>query len=156
MIRYFNSPGVTLIISFSDCTHGFSKFGDNCYGFIRKSLTWTEAQNYCGQLNNGFLAEPRTEDENAFIVGLVASNGGGDVWLGGSDHEREGTWIWTHSGMRFNWGYTNWASGQPDNGHNGDCLQLWSRRQYSWDDDVCSSKAPFVCQSPLSEQITVE
>ena len=114
MIIYFNSPGVTLIISFSDCSHGFSKFGDNCYGFIRKSLTWSEAKNSCGSLYKGFLAEPVTEDENVFTVGLVITNGGGDVWLGGSDLTRERARVWSHSGQSFDRGYTNWAPGQPD------------------------------------------
>ena len=37
------------------------------------------------------------------------------VWIGGTDIENEGTWLWV-DGRNISTAYSNWYTGQPDNG----------------------------------------
>ena len=46
------------------------------------------------------------------------------IWLGATDNQSEGIWIWNSSGSALT--YTNWSLGDPDNqGGNENCLHMW-------------------------------
>lgn len=69
------------------------------------------------------------------------------VWLGASDTQREGQWVWlngTPLSSDFPWG-----QGQPDrNGRISNCLEIIREkdvRQY-YNDYMCSDPRYFVCQ----------
>lgn len=66
------------------------------------------------------------------------------TWVGGTDEEDEGTWVW--SGTKQQLDYTNWAIGEPG-GLEGDCMYL--NRDYSgkWCDNPCETKYNFVCEA---------
>ena len=51
---------------------------------------------------------------------------------------QENIWRWQSSGSIFN--FTNWDSGEPNNGAGGgqDCLVMYPN--YKWDDDDCTVK----------------
>lgn len=68
------------------------------------------------------------------------------VWLGGGDAAREGNYAW-YTPEPFPDGL--WASGQPDNNGDEDCVDLWllsSGVDIAINDDLCSRTLPFLCE----------
>jgi hypothetical protein len=80
------------------------------------------------------------------------------MWLGGTDSKTEGSWVWIDSNDPVE--FTNWgnysminvfASRQPDNLGDEDCLQMWLNNG-KWNDLRCDyTKVP---QVTMCERIT--
>jgi hypothetical protein len=65
-------------------------------------------------------------------------------WIGLSDEQIEGNWIWYHSNttpLFFDWGPS-----QPDPGNNEDCAIFWGPFDYLWGDLGCDWKCQPVCK----------
>jgi hypothetical protein len=80
------------------------------------TMSWTNAklQASVPQFNGlgGYLGAVVSADENALVASLIT----GPAWLGGSDSQVEGTWIWAggpYAGQPLTW--TNWNPGEPSN-----------------------------------------
>lgn len=79
-----------------------------------------------------------------------------DYWVGGTDWEIEGEWIW--EGSQKNVTYTHWLPGQPNNGRaplanptsgNAEfqnCLSLRYQDDFRWVDSVCAEHLHYVCE----------
>ena len=67
-----------------------------------------------------------------------------DFWIGLTDDSLEGKWEWLPSGATPS--YTEWAPGQPDNGHNEDCALMSRSKDYHWNDDQCDNNHHFICE----------
>lgn len=67
-----------------------------------------------------------------------------DFWIGLTDDSLEGQWEWLPSAETS--GFTDWAPGQPDNGHNEDCAVLSHHSDYHWNDDQCDNSHYFICE----------
>jgi len=71
----------------------------------------------------------------------------GGFWLGAEDI-LEGKWQWQadNSGLSF----TDWSKGQPNNsGGNEDCMHLYDRFNFDWNNSPCISKVGFICERPM-------
>jgi len=69
-------------------------------------------------------------------------------WLGATDSQKEGTWIWDKTGKTMV--YKDWSTRQPDNRQNKqDCLVMPWKYHYQWDDIWCDALYGYVCQSKL-------
>ena len=127
-----------------DCPEGWLMFGGKCYGHPKDNkLSWADAESYCQSWSAGaHLASVHSAEEQKF----VQDNFPGNIWLGGSDTNKEGSWVWS-DGTSFR--YSDWSSGQPDNGgSNQDCLKgNWAERPgLKWDDEFCTIKQLFLCK----------
>ncbi|CAL1548229.1 unnamed protein product, partial [Lymnaea stagnalis] len=63
------------------------------------------------------------------------------VWIGANDIKTEGVWRWpdlTSANLA-----TLWASGQPDNLNDQDCVELLPDGRLN--DLECSTARPFIC-----------
>jgi len=118
------------------------EYGDHTYKIITEPATWEDASVAAAEMTLGnqlgYLAQIDSESENAAILEALLSqlteeqlaaslaDDGSDVafvWLGGSDAELEGQWVWSSTGDQFWEGdfngtavadrYTNWGV-QPD------------------------------------------
>jgi hypothetical protein len=103
-----------------------------CYAVVRTLLSWTEARSACIARGAGWdLAAVRSPATTTFL----ADNGAGEAWIGASDAEDEGTWVWVNeqvpfwsgsgvAGRSLNGEYENWNSNEPNGGGNSNCARL--------------------------------
>jgi len=86
------------------------EWNGHLYKRFLERLSWKDAKARCEAMG-GYLACVTSDKENQFVGDLAD---GKSMWLGGSDHEKEGTWRWV-SGEPFR--YTKWYPDQPRRGH---------------------------------------
>ncbi|KAK3785152.1 hypothetical protein RRG08_021952 [Elysia crispata] len=128
----------------SVCLSGWHKNAatQSCYSPVFSASFFAEAQATC-QEYNAIVSTAKTEEENTFMQNLARS----DLWLGVTDIEVEGTWIW-EDGDQAN--FTSWGRGEPNDwGPGEDCVVTNSRG--SWNDLPCTGYArSFVCKSSIT------
>ncbi|XP_072039431.1 IgGFc-binding protein-like [Amphiura filiformis] len=136
------------------CPPHWEAFEDKCYKVIATDpLSQTEAENLCIQ-DHGTLVEIESQAENDYVDGIVQAECGGEcyAWIGCDDRNAEGQWRCPTDGHEWEVGgaqidYWNWASDQPDNNSNQDCLALMATTG-TWYDKNCVSDTTMyaVCQ----------
>ncbi|VDI53177.1 Hypothetical predicted protein [Mytilus galloprovincialis] len=90
---------------------------------LRFNLEWADRS--CGDINR-FICEKT-------------------YWLGGTDIENEGDWMWSTSQTDIT--FADWGDGQPRNSDgNEHCLQMKYEYGLTWNDDPCIFKKRFVCE----------
>ena len=120
------------------CPPTWHNWGESCFFITTEHLNWFDSADKCRQMG-GKMAAPRSDEENAFIRSLRASD---PVWIACSDLKREGTWVCDE-----NRSYRPWGPGQPDDaGQKQDCGHI-SRDSPDWGDDNCPVwKVAAVCK----------
>jgi hypothetical protein len=135
------------------CTGGDARAQDpatgTCYVYVHATATWEQARDACVTLG-GHLATPTSAPENALVTGLPIDPATlPDVWLGGTDADEEGTWVWITGEP---WDYENWRTGEPNDGASPDvsenCLILEADTDGTWDDRPCQRAYPYLCERP--------
>uniref|UniRef100_A0A8C6T6Q5 C-type lectin domain-containing protein n=1 Tax=Neogobius melanostomus TaxID=47308 RepID=A0A8C6T6Q5_9GOBI len=132
-------------------TVNWAIFEGRSYAYFSKSLKWTDAQEFCLTLG-GSLASIRSSREDYFVKALAE---GHRAWIGYSDAQTEGAWLWIDSDPST---YSLWCPGEPKNagGHQNCALIDSIRLAFSppiefkcWDDQDCHSTYGFVCTKAL-------
>ena len=98
---------------------------------------------YCEE-KGGYLAEIKSQSEQSNIETILERPY--SYWIGMTDLANEGQFVWQQTSTTVLGGYTNWSSGEPNNGKarketGQDCGQLWEQRNWSWDDLDCDYKS---------------
>ncbi|XP_041636037.1 type-2 ice-structuring protein-like isoform X2 [Cheilinus undulatus] len=124
------------------CPSGWTLWSHRCYLYVSSPLTWAQAERNC-QAKGGNLVSVHSNGENHLVQWLIVTytHKYGQTWLGGSDAQQEGIWLWS-DGSVFNYRY----HGGFDNAHHRQhCLQTnWGVHKY-WDDIECWTMLPSVC-----------
>ncbi|XP_062383566.1 aggrecan core protein-like [Sardina pilchardus] len=96
----------------------------------------------------GNLASVHSFAEHNFIQGLIRAhtNDSPFTWIGGSDAEQEGIWLWS-DGSRFTFSY--WEQGEPNNVRGEHCLYTYASGSTKWNDESCHDALPSVCARRL-------
>ena len=85
--------------------------------------------------------------ENAWVSSTARSILPGGWWIGLSQDGSD--WDWTDGSTAA---YTNWRSGQPDDGSDifvdEDCVEINAWSTDEWNDQRCHRDRPFVCEWP--------
>lgn len=111
------------------------------YAVCTLSTTWSNAQEACGYLG-GDLVVIHDAAENDEISTTQYSLVGSAAWIGYSDQDREGRFVWVDgSGV----GYNNWYSGEPNDSGGEDCAATNFGAIAAWNDYPCSTSLPFIC-----------
>nr|XP_039274458.1 macrophage mannose receptor 1-like [Styela clava] len=79
---------------------------------------------------------------------LLEAWGYPNVWIGASDFNKEGIWVWD-DGTLVDTGFTNWEPGQPFRvADDMDCLAHWN---HTWNDKYCRHYYGYICQIDTSD-----
>ncbi|XP_052078292.1 CD209 antigen-like protein C [Mytilus californianus] len=129
------------------CDIGWSLYETTCFNISTLSLSWNLAKDSCRSMD-GRLAEQITEGKHAFIQQLDVEIHGTAIdwlWLGGTDMDSEGNWIWNDSKKTLN--LTFWRPGEPNDAGSEDCLATHTG---VWNDIPCTAEKQFVCEKSIA------
>ncbi|KAL4237092.1 hypothetical protein ACF0H5_005474 [Mactra antiquata] len=122
------------------CEDGWTLINNICYHYHTDSMSWYAAAIKCSDYN-GKLAEPNTDDKYKTILDIISP--GDEVWLGASDMEHEGIWLWENTQKVVD--VDKWEQYQPNNlGGNQNCLEIGINSKLN--DDACMASNKFVCE----------
>ena len=115
------------------------------YELVRVRMFWPDAAAFAVE-RGGHLAEINSgEEQGGIVTALEDSNvsanilsGPSEVWLGGSDINQDGVWIWDGdndgvgeqfwmggpNGMNVDDSFTNWGNIEPDGGESQNALSI--------------------------------
>ncbi|XP_061174350.1 perlucin-like [Saccostrea echinata] len=100
------------------------------------------------QMHGGHLVHVENDIEDRFIVNLMHKNNCNNVWLGASDWNIEGVWVWEPNGDKLN--YTHFDVGRPNNLGTENCLMIdgssYTHHSYKWDDRSCEKLHCYICE----------
>lgn len=121
--------------------YNFRFFGEVSVG----AVSWADAQSACLRLGLE-LATVHTAAENDEITSLVNAGAGSSAWVGGSDQDEEGAWVWS-DGSPFDYGTVfhevPWGPSEPNGNAGESCLQFY--QSGTWNDVRCTTELPVVC-----------
>ncbi|KAK7489928.1 hypothetical protein BaRGS_00018793 [Batillaria attramentaria] len=129
------------------CPDGYPlRYGDSCYYISADKLNFANAKQAC-VLKGGKLAEVECEGENEFLKQFARLDGTTAYYLGGSDEDDEGTFVWVSDNRAIT--FFDWSPRQPDNnGNNEDCLEIRVVSPFNsqWNDIPCFIKNRYICE----------
>jgi len=109
----------------------------------------------------GHLASVTSPEENEYLRLMQAH----DAWIGGTDGESEGAWLWTggpENGMQFSSGanpvdgsYVNWDSGEPNGGTGENNLQQYASSGM-WNDGSDSHVQSYLVEYSVSDPASLD
>ena len=127
------------------CDEGWRLFHGYCYLVVKESISWDDASAYCENINS-YLVEITTDTEREFAEKLLRDYGGYEFWIGATDRDEEGRFLYQHSKQLVPRKY--WYKGEPNNkGGSEDCVHM--SRSYGvikLNDTSCRNKRYFVCE----------
>ena len=130
------------LISKDVCEEKWKYFNGYCYRKVSSCDSWTNSQGTCAALGAN-LPSIHSQEENVYVQSL---HGGEHSWLGLSDINTEGKFVWS-DGTSYDFHY--WAEHQPNNFHDEDCvhtLGFLQDHRYEWNDVNCSDCHRFTCK----------
>ncbi|XP_052273370.1 C-type lectin lectoxin-Phi2-like isoform X2 [Dreissena polymorpha] len=92
-----------------------------------------------------YFAEINDVTEDTFLQGWV-NNINKQFWIGGTDLENEGEWLWVHSRTMMSSSFTNWRLGEPNNGGDSDENCADARPFFGWNDERCWITLKYICE----------
>eukprot|EP00058_Branchiostoma_floridae_P028519 XP_002614010.1 hypothetical protein BRAFLDRAFT_67406 [Branchiostoma floridae] len=135
----------------TDTTHipvcpkaNYVSFNGVCYKYFAERKTYCDARQAC-VADGGLLAMPKDCATNTFIPELGGTNE--PRWIGLTDANTEGRWVFADGQILESSGYTNWKSGEPNDLSEGgeDCAEVGAYVLF-WNDEPCSRSKAFICQ----------
>ncbi|KAH3844849.1 perlucin-like [Dreissena polymorpha] len=126
------------------CRSGWLNHGTSCYHLSHDQEAWINAEALCERFG-GYLAEINDVIEDKFLQGWV-NNINKQYWIGGTDLENEGEWLWVHSRTMLSSSYTNWLTGEPNSsgGSDENCIDM-RPHMAGWNDEKCWITLNYIC-----------
>ncbi|XP_059166180.1 C-type mannose receptor 2-like [Physella acuta] len=126
-----------------------NKYGTDLHNmFVKTSLSWYDARDYC-ILHNGNLISVTSQEEQDYITGRIRS-AQGHSWIGLSDELQVGNWQWKDGSPLT---YFNWDRivAQTDNTTYGYCALLAIYNVPMWHAASCMSSFQFICKRTFKD-----
>ncbi|XP_068726208.1 uncharacterized protein [Montipora capricornis] len=141
-VQRFDPLTVSYAVLADICPDNWIYFKGYCYQKVSSCDSWNNGQSRCAALGAN-LPSVHSQEENVFLQNL---HNGENGWLGLSDINSEGTFVWS-DGTRFDFHY--WATNQPNNFRNEDCVHTLGTlpaHRFKWNDVSCSSCHKYSCK----------
>jgi low affinity IgE Fc receptor len=104
--------------------------------------SWHDALHSCRSAGQTLVQiESPAEDD------FVASLSGASLWLGASDTQRDGHFIWSDGSPI---GFSHWGAAQPDDYAGPDCVEKRQEPNELWYDQPCADAKLYVCERALA------
>lgn len=117
-----------------DCITSWCSYGGRSYLLSNQTLSWQNAKENCNQMN-AHLVEIQTAEEHRWIISIISDW----HWIGLTDLNSEGVWIWNHSRtVNSMWDYFFKYEIESY-----DCVVMPSGKWNNWH---CSTKFYFICE----------
>jgi len=112
-------------------------------------VVWQEAREACKVFGpSSDLATIDNADDNELLISLTAE----DHFIGLSDLDEEGEWLWLDGTISITGGvkqdYNGWSSTQPSGGASQNCGEL-DPNQDGWADAGCGATQRYICEHPV-------
>lgn len=104
---------------------------------------WNDANDMLSQYEEAYLVSITSEEENNFLIDVITNMTSEPFFTGGFNDDPD--WEWSNGEQ---WGYENWAEGQPDGGDNEHVL-VFNDDGYGpgeWDDWHESASLRFIVE----------
>ncbi|MDC0710701.1 CotH kinase family protein [Stigmatella sp. ncwal1] len=111
--------------------------------FCTETVTWAAAEADCVTQGGHLVSIHDQATQTAVRAGARALSIG-PWWVGLSDEAEEGTFAWSD---KTSINFTLWATSEPNNQNNEDCVQLYGEAG-TWNDVTCAGTASYVCTLP--------
>ena len=114
-----------------------------CYCLVKVKQSWIDSERYC-KAQGMQLVSIETKEEQDQLNELLAGEAR-TWWTSGADLDAEGSWIWSASGLPFN--YTFWGNRQPDGGSVQNVMQIKRMKDgFRWNDYPSYKNEYSVCE----------
>merc|ERR1719312_2037232 len=123
------------------CPTGYTLVDNQCLSFNLNSMTAAAAQLAC-QNAGGRLA--KAVDHAALSTYLNANYAGQNFWLGASDVDTEGNWLWFSGGAVDN---SIWYPGEPNNANGNEDCMVWWGGVTGYIDEPCTETFNYICEA---------
>lgn len=112
------------------------------YLLVKEERAYLDAQRAC-QGRGGALAMPRDEATNGLLAAYVAQAGLARAFIGLSDLDREGTFVYADRSPLQT--FHRWRGGEPNNAYDEeDCVEV--EASGGWNDVACHLPMHFLCE----------
>uniref|UniRef100_A0A8C4H8R8 C-type lectin domain-containing protein n=1 Tax=Dicentrarchus labrax TaxID=13489 RepID=A0A8C4H8R8_DICLA len=94
------------------CEHGWEQHGRQCYYFSTDLLTWSKSRAECGQKGGDLVQIDSREEQvkhTALKVREKMIHNEDNFWIGLTDSEKEGTWLWVDGSSLNESAPDNWT-----------------------------------------------
>ncbi|VDI23307.1 Hypothetical predicted protein [Mytilus galloprovincialis] len=118
------------------------QYENKCFYLSHVEKSWDGARLTCENNYGSRLVEVGSSFENDFLKN-EATVYGQSYWLGGSDTQTQGTWMWVSSQTTFT--FTDWFEGEPSSYPLEDCVRM-TKPTFKWGDFYCSTQYRFICE----------
>ncbi|XP_051240079.1 asialoglycoprotein receptor 1-like isoform X2 [Dicentrarchus labrax] len=125
------------------CPANWMKFSRSCYLISTTMANWDGSKAFC-ESHDAQLVIISSFEEQRFISSFDLN-----FWIGLTDKEEEGEWIWVNGTAAYT---KYWRTNQPDNARGSeDCAQILKGYSVTenWNDIPCIQVFNFVCEKML-------
>ncbi|XP_022088512.1 macrophage mannose receptor 1-like [Acanthaster planci] len=130
-----------------NCPPDWGRYDGHCYSLNTTKMDLLTAESSCRSVG-AELATIEDRNTNNFIRGYMHEVAPSEnrIWIGLSDRTLEGWFSWSDGEPVT---FTNWDSGQPDNGDENDCTEMHIDSGY-WRDTKCTGNyLSALCRKPI-------
>ena len=135
----------------TDYTFVENPWGYSIYKIYETPMNYDDAKAQC-ESDGTFLAIPRSQAENDFILNLILQKGLEKIWIGINDIKQEGLFVGV-DGIKISW--TNWNDGEPNNWSDEDAIELVAT-EGRWNDQKIIDSRPFICSINVEGKVSSE
>ncbi|XP_019614562.1 PREDICTED: LOW QUALITY PROTEIN: uncharacterized protein LOC109462448 [Branchiostoma belcheri] len=120
---------------------GYVSFNRVCYKAFTESKNYVGARQRCAE-DGALLAMPKDNATIAFIHDFVDSE---TRWIGLTDIETDGQWVFEDGQTLESSGFSNWRTNEPSGGTVENCAAIYGPENL-WIDATCNIFRGFICQ----------